>query len=418
MSKIKHVKARQILDSRGNPTVECDIILEDGSLGRASVPSGASTGDFEAVELRDGDENMYGGKSVLKAITNINNEITPAIVGQDAANQRRIDQFMIRLDDTPNKSRLGANAILAVSMAVAVAQAKSEGLELFEYLSRFSPWDGKPFEMPYAMMNVMNGGKHAVKSSDFQEYMIIPNQKTSFRDRLRCGAEVFHALKKGLLEHEYQTLVGDEGGFAPSLKSNSEPFEYIVNAIQAAGYEPGRDVFLAMDPAADEFFENKEYLLNCENKKLTRVEMIKYYENLISRFPIRSIEDPLEQNDFEGWAEMTRLLGDRIQIVGDDLYATNVQRLQKGIQMRSSNSILIKLNQIGTLSETIDAINLAHQNGMTAIVSHRSGETEDTFIADLVVAMRTGQIKTGSLSRSERVAKYNRLLRIEEKILS
>lgn len=418
MAKIKQIKGRQILDSRGDPTVECDVILEDGSIGRASVPSGASTGDYEAVELRDGDPKLYGGKSVLRAIRNINEEITGVLIGQDAVNQQRLDQYMIRLDGTPNKANLGANATLAVSMAIAAAQAKSEGKELFQYLSKFSPQDGKPFELPFAMMNLMNGGRHAFHSTDFQEYMIIPRQMTSFRDRLRCGSEVFHSLKKILEGLEFQTLVGDEGGFAPSLKSNSEPCEFMINAIEKAGYKPGQDVVLAMDVASSEFFHKNEYVMKSENKFMTKPEMFQYYEKMFSRFPILSIEDPLEQNDYEGWAEFTRQFGNRLQIVGDDFYATNVKRLQKGIEMKASNSILIKLNQIGTLSETIDAINLAHASGMTAIVSHRSGETEDTFIADLVVAMRTGQIKTGSISRTERIAKYNRLLRIEEMVLS
>lgn len=418
MAKIKSIKARQILDSRGNPTVECEVILDDGSVGRSSVPSGASTGEYEAIELRDGDPKMYGGKSVLIAVHNVNEEIAGILIGQEASNQTRIDHFMIRLDGTPDKSNLGANAILAVSMAVACAQSKSEGKELFEYLSKFSPYDGKPYDLPFPMMNLMNGGRHAIKSTDFQEYMIIPRQITSFRDRLRCGAEVFHALKNILEENGFQTLVGDEGGFAPSLNSNSEPFDYIIQAIERAGYEPGKDVVLAMDVAASEFFEKNKYVMKSENKSFTKPELIKYYENMILKYPIRSIEDPLDQNDFEGWAEFTRKFGNEIQIVGDDLYVTNVKRLQTGIDLKASNSILIKLNQIGTLTETIDAINMAHAAGMTAIVSHRSGETEDTFIADLVVAMRTGQIKTGSLSRSERIAKYNRLLRIEEKILS
>lgn len=418
MAKIKQIKARQILDSRGNPTVECDVILEDGSLGRASVPSGASTGEYEAVELRDGDPKSYGGKSVLRAIRNIHDEISPVLIGQEASNQYRIDQFMIRLDGTENKGNLGANAILAVSMAIAVAESTSEKLELYEYLSKFSPRQNQPYELPYAMMNVMNGGKHANGASDFQEYMIIPKQGTSFRDRLRCGAEVFHSLKKLLSEANFQTQVGDEGGFAPGLGSNSKPLDFMMQAIEKAGYTPAKDVILAMDVAASEFFEKNEYVLSSENKRLTRPELFNYYESMLSKYPIRSIEDPLEQNDFEGWAEFTRKFGDKVQIVGDDLYVTNVKRLEQGIKAHASNSILIKLNQIGTLSETIDAINLAHKNGMTAVVSHRSGETEDTFIADLVVAMRTGQIKTGSLSRSERIAKYNRLLRIEEKILA
>lgn len=418
MAKIKDIKARQILDSRGNPTIECDVYLEDGSLGRASVPSGASTGEYEAVELRDGDPKTYGGKSVLKAIHNVHEEIKPALIGQEAANQERLDQYMIRIDGTENKSRLGANSILAVSMAIACAQAQSEKKELFKYLGKFSSKQSEPYMLPYAMMNVMNGGKHATGASDFQEYMIIPSQNTSFRDRLRSGAEIFHKLKNILESEGFQTQVGDEGGFAPPLGSNKKPLDYMIRAIEEAGYIPGKDIFLAMDVAASELFDKNEYVLKTENKRLTRVELIHYYEELFNNYPLRSIEDPLEQNDFEGWSNFTRQYGDRIQIVGDDFYVTNVKRLQKGIDLHSSNSILIKLNQIGTLTETINAINLAHENGMTAIVSHRSGETEDTFIADLVVAMRTGQIKTGSISRSERIAKYNRLLRIEEIVLS
>ena len=418
MAKIKDIKARQILDSRGNPTIECDVYLEDGSLGRASVPSGASTGEYEAVELRDGDPKIYGGKSVLKAIHNVHEEIKPILIGQEAANQERLDQYMIRIDGTENKSRLGANSILAVSMAIACAQAQSEKKELFKYLEKFSSRQSEPYMLPYAMMNVMNGGKHATGASDFQEYMIIPSQNTSFRDRLRSGAEIFHKLKKILESEGFQTQVGDEGGFAPPLGSNKKPLDYMIRAIEEAGYIPGKDIFLAMDVAASEFFDKNEYVLTTENKRLTRVELVHYYEELFNNYPLRSIEDPLEQNDFEGWTNFTRQYGDRIQIVGDDFYVTNVKRLQKGIDLQSSNSILIKLNQIGTLTETINAINLAHENGMTAIVSHRSGETEDTFIADLVVAMRTGQIKTGSISRSERIAKYNRLLRIEEIVLS
>jgi enolase len=417
MSKIKEIKARQILDSRGNPTVEADIWLEDGSFGRAAVPSGASTGEFEAVELRDGDKSIYGGKSVLKAVQNVNTEIKELLRGKDAENQNEIDALMIKADGTENKSRLGANAILAVSLATAVAQANAEKLELYQYLGKFSPKKNDPFLLPYGMMNVMNGGKHAVNASDFQEYMVFPRQETAFADRLRCGTEIFHALKKILEEDGFSAAVGDEGGFAPSLTSNSEPLDYVLRAIEKAGYKAGTDVQIAMDPANSEIFVNGMYELKSENRNLTRDELISYFEELVAKYPITSIEDPLEQNDFEGWAEFTRRLGDKVQVVGDDLYVTNVDRLRKGIEMKSSNSILIKVNQIGTLTETIDAINLAHNNNMTAVVSHRSGETEDTFIADLVVAMRTGQIKTGSLSRSDRLAKYNRLLRIEEQLL-
>jgi enolase len=416
MAKIKEIKARQILDSRGNPTVECDVILEDGSLGRASVPSGASTGEFEALELRDNDPNQFGGKSVLLAIKNIHNEIYPALKGHDAGYQYRLDQIMIRLDGTEDKSRLGANAILAVSMAIAVAEAKSRKLELYQYLNRFSPKSADRYVIPYAMMNVMNGGQHATNASDFQEYMIIPTQKTSFRDRLRCGAEIFQKLKEILKKNNLPTLVGDEGGFAPSLKSNSAPLDFMVQAVEKSGYRLGIDVVFGLDVASSEFYENKHYNLKSENKVLTVPELFNFYEDLLNKYPIRSIEDPLDQNDFEGWTKFNQKFGKKFQVVGDDFYVTNIKRLKKGIEMGCSNSILIKLNQIGTLSETLDAINLAHENGMTAVVSHRSGETEDTFIADLTVAMRTGQIKTGSLSRSERIAKYNRLLRIEENL--
>jgi enolase len=416
MAIIKQIKARQILDSRGNPTVEADVVLEDGSLGRAAVPSGASTGEFEAVELRDNDPKIYNGKSVHSAIKHINDDIGPALLDQDAENQRRLDGVMIRLDGTPNKSNFGANAILAVSLAIAKAQSISSGQELYEYLNQFSPRKDEPYVLPFAMMNVMNGGKHAVNSSDFQEYMIFPSQESNFADRLRCGTEIFHSLKKILEADGHSSLVGDEGGFGPSLGSNAEPLEYIMRAVEKAGYTAGQNVHIAMDPASSEFYKDGKYLLQCESKELTTSEMIEYYAHLVDQFPIISIEDPLYENDFEGWAEFTSRLGEKIQVVGDDLYVTNVKRLQKGIELRSSNSILIKLNQIGTLSETIDAITLAHENDMSAVVSHRSGETEDTFIADLVVAMRTGQIKTGSLSRTDRLAKYNRLLRIEEHI--
>ncbi len=418
MAKIKQIKARQILDSRGNPTIECEVTLEDGSCGLASVPSGASKGEYEAIELRDGDPQNYGGKSVLMAVKNVNEEISPALIGLDASNQYRIDQFMIRLDGTTTKSNLGANSILSISMAIAVAQAKSERMELYEYLSRFSDLKNEPFELPYAMMNIMNGGRHAVGASDFQEYMIIPKQGTSFRDRLRCGAEVFHTLKKFLEVNDFQTTVGDEGGFAPAFGSNTKQLDYIMAAVEKSGYKPGKDIVFAIDVAASEFYDKKEYKLTSENKVVTKFELFHYYEEILTKYPVRSIEDPLEQNDFEGWTDFTRRFGNKIQVVGDDLYVTNIKRLEHGIKVNASNSILIKLNQIGTLSETIDAINLAHKHGMSAIISHRSGETEDTFIADLVIAMRTGQIKTGSLSRSERIAKYNRLLRIEEKILS
>lgn len=413
MAKIKDIKARQILDSRGIPTVECDVLLEDGALGRASVPSGASTGKHEALELRDADPKIYHGKSVLNAVYNINEEIRSTLIGYDANDQERIDSILIRLDGTKNKSRLGANSILAVSMAVACAQAKSSKLELFEYLHLlFNKNDD--YQMPYPMMNIFNGGKHAIGASDFQEYMIIPNIDTSFKDRLRAGSEIFHTLKSILLEDGFQVLVGDEGGFAPPLGSNTKPLDYIIKAIEKAGYTPGKDIFIALDIASSEFFEKNIYHLKAENKKLTYIELIKYYDTLIKNYPIKSIEDPFEQDSFDIWSRFNSDYGDSIQIVGDDLYVTNIDRLKIGIEKKSSNAILIKLNQIGTVTETLAAINLARENNMNCIISHRSGETEDTFISDLAVATGVRQIKTGSLSRSERISKYNRLLRIEE----
>lgn len=413
MAKIKDIKARQILDSRGLPTVECDVFLEDGALGRASVPSGASTGKYEAIELRDADPEIYHGKSVLNAVYNINQEIRSTLIGYEANDQERIDSILIRLDGTKNKSRLGANAILAVSMAVACAQAKSSNLELFQYLHLlFNKNDN--YKIPYPMMNIFNGGKHAIGASDFQEYMIIPNIDTSFKDRLRAGSEIFHTLKSILLEEGFQVLVGDEGGFAPSLGSNTKPLDYIIKAIEKAGYTPGKDVFIALDIASSEFFEKNIYYLKAENKKLTYIELMKYYDTLVKNYPIKSIEDPFDQDSFDIWSRFNADYGDSIQIVGDDLYVTNIDRLKIGIEKKSSNAILIKLNQIGTVTETLAAINLARQNNMNCIISHRSGETEDTFISDLAVATGVGQIKTGSLSRSERISKYNRLLRIEE----
>ncbi len=422
MAKITSITARQILDSRGYPTVEADVTLSDGSFGRAGVPSGASTGIFEALELRDGDKAVYGGKGVLNAVNNVKKIIAPKLKGMDASKQVDIDEKMIALDGTKDKSKLGANAILAVSLAVAVAQAKSVKKPLYKYLETLGNQTRAtkalktaklPMILPKAMFNIVNGGKHADKSVDIQEFMIIPQQKT-FSGRLRCASEVFHTLKKILHDKGFATTVGDEGGFAPSLKANSEPLDLIVEAIGKAGYAAGKDVCLALDCAASEFFENGKYNLKCENKKLSTAEMISYLEGLVAKYPIISIEDPFDQNDFEGYAELTKRIGKKVQIVGDDLYVTNVERLQKGIDMRASNSILIKPNQIGTLTETIRSIVLAQKNGMTTVISHRSGETEDTFIADLAVGLGSGQIKTGSLSRSERLAKYNQLLRIEE----
>lgn len=416
MAKIKEIKARQILDSRGIPTIEVDVTLEGGYKGRASVPSGASTGSHEALELRDNNLLMYKGKSVLKPVHVVNEEIAPILIGQDAVEQERIDDIMIRLDGTPNKSRLGANSILAVSLAVACAQANAEGIELFEYLARFSLDTWNKFELPYPMINIINGGKHAPGSSEFQEYMIIPLSEVSFKDRLRIGAEIFYCLKQILMDEGHRTLVGDEGGFSPNLENNKKPLDYIIKAIETAGYKPGKDVSIAIDVASSEFYSDGAYEL--EGKKMTYAELSAYYAELVKDYPIASIEDPFGEDQFEEWAKFNKEYGSKLQIVGDDLYVTNIERLKKGIEMNASNAILIKPNQIGTLTETLAAIELAMKNGMRAIISHRSGETEDTFIADLVVGMSTGQIKTGSLSRSERVAKYNRLLRIEEYIFS
>jgi enolase len=422
MAKIKSITARVILDSRGYPTLEADVLLADGSMGRAGVPSGASTGIFEALELRDGDKAVYGGKGVMKAVNNVKKIIAPKLKGMDAAKQVEIDEAMIGLDGTKDKSKLGANALLAVSLAVAVAQAKSAKKPLYKYLETLGNQARAtkalktaklPMILPKAMFNIVNGGKHADKSVDIQEFMIIPQQK-SFSARLQCASEVFHALKKILHDKGFATTVGDEGGFAPSLNANSEPLDLILEAVSRAGYIPRKDVCLALDCAASEYFEDGMYNLKCENKKLTTAEMIDYLEGLTKKYPIVSIEDPFDQNDFEGYAELTKRVGKKVQIVGDDLFVTNVERLQKGIDMKAANSILIKPNQIGTLTETIRSIVLAQKNGFTTVISHRSGETEDTFIADLAVGLGSGQIKTGSLSRSERLAKYNQLLRIEE----
>jgi enolase len=417
MAKIKSITARQILDSRGFPTVEADVWLDDGSMGRSAVPSGSSTGIYEALELRDGDKAFYGGKSVMKAVNNVITVIAPKLVGQDASNQVAIDEMMIALDGTKDKSKLGANAILAVSLAVAVAQAKSAKMPLYRYLEKLGKAEGgsAAISMPRAMFNIINGGKHADNSVDIQEFMIIPMQ-ARFSDRLRCAAEVFQTLKKIIHSRGFSDTVGDEGGFAPTLKANSEPLNLIVEAITKQGYKPGIDVGLALDCASSELFDEKigKYVLKCENKSLTSAEMIDYLAGLVTKYPIISIEDPLEQNDFEGWAALTKKIGDKVTIVGDDIYVTNTERLQKGIDMKSSNAILIKPNQIGSLTETIRAVVLAQKSGMKSVISHRSGETEDTFIADLAVGLGSGQIKTGSLSRSERLAKYNQLLRIEE----
>jgi enolase len=408
MSKIKNIKAREILDSRGNPTVEVDVILENGILGRAAVPSGASTGEREAVELRDNDKNRYMGLGVLKAVDNVNNIIKPALINQDSLDQQAIDQIMINLDGTDNKSKLGANAILGVSIANLKATAIDQNIPLYRYFNN-------EISLPKPMMNILNGGVHADNGLDFQEFMIIP-QASSFKKRLQIGSEVFHNLKKVLKEKGLSTNVGDEGGFAPNLNTHKEALEAIVTAIKKAGYIPGQDVSLALDAAASEFYKDGYYYLSGENKKLTTDQLIDYFDNLISEFPIISIEDPVDENDWKGFQKITQKLGNKIQLVGDDLFVTNKKYLKQGIDMKAGNAILIKLNQIGTITETIDTINLAKQNNYKTIISHRSGETEDTTIASLAVALNLGQIKTGSLSRTDRICKYNELLRIEEDI--
>ena len=424
MTAILDVTAREILDSRGNPTIEVDVELESGAFGRAAVPSGASTGAHEAVELRDSDSNRYGGKGVLQAVANVNDTILPAIIGFDALDQRAVDELLIGLDGTENKAELGANAILGVSLAVAKAAADALDLPLYRYIG-----GANPRYLPVPMMNILNGGKHADNNVDLQEFMIMPFSADSFSEALRMGAEVFHALESVLKSRGKNTAVGDEGGFAPDLSSNREALEVIIEAVGKAGYTPGEDVFIALDPAASEFFGSDakgrgieaegRYVLAAEGEKegiKTAEEMVKFYAALCEEFPVRSIEDGLAEDDWEGWRTLTETLGRKVQIVGDDLFVTNVQRLKRGIEQGVANSILIKLNQIGTLSETLDAIEIARQAGYTAVVSHRSGETEDTTIADLVVACNTGQIKTGSACRTDRVCKYNRLLRIEEEL--
>ncbi len=410
-TEIKEIKAREILDSRGNPTVEADVMLSDGVIGRAAVPSGASTGEHEVLELRDGDRNRYLGKGVLKAVNNVRELIAPELLGMDASDQKAIDNAMIKLDGTDNKGRLGANAMLAVSLAAARACAVSRGEPLYRYLG-----GDKARQLPVPMMNVINGGKHADNNVDLQEFMIMPVGAESFSSALRMSAEVFHHLKVVLKDKSYQTAVGDEGGFAPDLGSNSEAVDVIISAIEKAGYKPGEDIAIALDPASSSFYKDGKYILSAEKSEKTSSEMIDYYEKLMNDYPIVSIEDGLAEDDWDGWKEMTERLGKRIQIVGDDLFVTNVTRLQRGISEKAANSILIKVNQIGTLTETMDAIKLAKSAGFTTVVSHRSGETEDTTIADISVGADTGQIKSGSLSRSERVAKYNQLLRIEEEL--
>ncbi len=408
---IEDVIAREILDSRGNPTIEVEVLLMGGERGVAAVPSGASTGAHEAVELRDGDKSRYGGKGVLNAVRNVNDTIGDAIIGLDATDQIMLDEVMIGLDGTPNKANLGANAILGVSLAVAKAAANAQQVPLYRYLGGVSART-----LPVPMMNILNGGKHADNSTDMQEYMVLPVGAPTFRDALRMGAEVYQGLKKVLHGRKLNTNVGDEGGFAPSLSSNREALEVIVSAIEAAGYKPGVDIFLGMDPAASEFYENGKYVLAREGRTLSSSEMVDLYEQWISEYPIVTIEDGLSEDDWEGWKLLRQRLGSRVQLVGDDLFVTNTARLKRGIQEQSANSILIKLNQIGTLTETLDAIEMARRAAFTAVVSHRSGETEDTTIADLVVATNAGQIKTGAPARSERVAKYNRLLVIEDEL--
>ena len=403
--RIKDVIAREILDSRGNPTVEVDVVLENGIRGRAAVPSGASTGEREALEMRDGGER-YLGKGVLNAVNNVNTIIRDAVIGMDAADQKKLDYAMIELDGTETKSRLGANAILGVSIAALRASAINEGKELYEYI-------GSGKTLPYPMMNIINGGAHADNNLDFQEFMIIP-QSDTLRERVRVGAEVFHTLKKVLKEKGYFTGVGDEGGFAPNLGSNKEGFDLIMEAIKKAGYEPLKDVKIAIDVAASEFYKDGVY--HVDGKELTTDELIDFYEELVNTYPIVSIEDPVDENDWEGFRKITKKLGDRVQLVGDDLFVTNKKCLQKGIDNNAGNAILLKVNQIGTITETIETIELAKANGYKTIISHRSGETEDTTIADLAVGLDLGQIKTGSMSRTDRICKYNQLMRIEEEL--
>ena len=405
MSKIKDVIARWVLDSRGNPTVEVDVYLDNGVMGRATVPSGASTGVREAVELRDGDDKFMG-LGVDMAVSNVMNTIRPALIGMEAQDQEKIDNLMIQLDGTKNKSKLGANAILGVSLAVLKASAKDAGEELYEYV-------GDKYSLPTAMMNILNGGAHADNSLDFQEYMIIPIRDT-MKERIRVGSEVFHTLKKVLKEKGYSTNVGDEGGFAPNLKSNEEGFLFIMDAIKRAGYVPGKDVAIAIDVAASEFYKDGKYEI--DGKRLDTQELIDFYQELINKYPIISIEDPVDENDWEGFKLITDKLGDKIQLVGDDLFVTNIECLSKGIELGAGKAILLKLNQIGTYTETIKTIKLARENGYKTIISHRSGETEDTTIADLAVGLNLGQIKTGSMSRTDRMCKYNQLIRIEEKL--
>ncbi len=415
MTAIKSIHGREILDSRGNPTVEVDVVLEDGARGRAAVPSGASTGKHEAVELRDGDPKRYFGKGVLKAVGNVNGPLARALIGKDAREQRAIDEIMIALDGTPNKGKLGANAILGVSLAVAKAAAASAGRPLYSFLG-----GEKAGLLPVPMINIINGGAHADNPIDFQEFMIMPVNAPNFHESIRMGAEVFMALRSALKEGGYDTNVGDEGGFAPDLPGTRAALDYVMRAIEAAGYRPGEDVWLAVDAASSEFFEDGLYNMQGaqggRGRRMTSAEMVDYLEALVKDYPILSIEDGMAEDDWEGWRMLTERIGEKVQLVGDDLFVTNTERLRRGIEEKAGNAILIKVNQIGTLSETLDAIDMAHKAGFRAIVSHRSGDTEDPFIADLAVATGSGQIKTGSVSRSERVGKYNQLMRIEEEL--
>lgn len=414
MSTILDIRAREILDSRGNPTIEVEVLTENGIVGRAAVPSGASTGKHEAVELRDGDDSRFLGKGVLKATEHVNDQISEALIGEDVFEQRDIDEIMIELDGTENKGNLGANAILGASLAVSKAAAQESGQSLFRYIGGVNA-----HVMPVPMMNILNGGSHADNSIDFQEFMIMPIGADMFSEGLRMGVEVFHNLKKVLKSKGYSTNVGDEGGFAPNIKSNEDAIEIILKAIESAGYRPGEDVMIAMDAAASEFYladEKVYHFHKSDGRKLTSDEMIGYWKEWVDQYPILSIEDVLDEDDWEGWTKLNQALGDRVQLVGDDIFVTNSNRLLKGIETEAANSILIKLNQIGTLTETIDCVSLATRNGFTSVISHRSGETEDTTISDLSVALNTGQIKTGSASRSDRIAKYNQLLRIEEEL--
>ncbi len=414
MSEIIDILAREVLDSRGNPTVEVEVLTEDGAFGRAAVPSGASTGKYEAVEMRDGDENRYLGKGVTKACENVEEIIREALIGEDVLDQKYIDETMLDLDGTENKSKLGANAILGVSLACAKAAAETTMQPLYRYVGGVNA-----HLLPVPMMNILNGGSHADNSIDFQEFMIMPVGADTFSEGLRMGVEVFHTLKKVLKSKNYSTNVGDEGGFAPNIKSNKEAIEIVLQSIEKAGFKPGDDIMIAMDAAASEFYNAKEkvyHFASSTGDKLSSEDMVSYWKEWVDQYPIFSIEDGLDEDDWAGWVALNKTLGDRCQLVGDDLFVTNTTRLQRGIEEAAANSILIKVNQIGTLTETIDAVNMAHRNGMTSVMSHRSGETEDTTIADLAVALNTGQIKTGSASRSDRIAKYNQLLRIEEEL--